>query len=166
MKNTRSLTPLLLITVLTPCVVLWHHFTEEPPIPPAPHVENCMLKLLHLDDLFLVARALLGPGYVGECRVTRGGLSAFCSYYVKGLIDGVPLTNDEQPVGSGCVVMDTMRSSCWYDDPRYPLTDKQHRDMCSDDYIANAAAQLRYGLTHGMCQRPGDQLKCRDPKEP
>jgi len=101
------------------------------------------------DDLVAMglAKELGTYCYIQE---SQGGTA--CNYYVKGRpsdsdANGLPLTNIG--LGTGCV--DEDGGSCFFQDPSYPLTQAERESMCTTSWVANAAAQLRYGIANGYC---------------
>ena len=77
-----------------------------------------------------------------------------CNYYVKGRMinmneDGVP--TDAYGRGDGCVYQPGQSFCLYMGDGYCHLTKNQSESMCTLSTIANAAAQLRYGLRNGYC---------------
>jgi len=112
---------------------------------------KCATALLSLSDSELWDMATNG-NLIGEyCRVSGPNTGTACNYYVKGEIttsyDGVPRNTDDE--GTGCV--QETEGVCYYDNAEYDLTTSEREDMCSGELEANAAAQLRYGISNGYC---------------
>jgi hypothetical protein len=125
-------------------------------------------KLLSDEDLFHYA-VNAGKGKVPRiydyCYIedATGKPSAACNYYAKGKpgpgYDGVP------GAGTGCIVgKGSWEGTCWYEDPSFLtiLTKKEVMSMCTDDYIANGAAQIRWAMQHGLCGDAPDFMSMSD----
>ena len=86
--------------------------------------------------------------------VSPPGSSNACQYYVKGRMGirtyrGVP--RNVIDLGTGCV-QESGSTFCWYMGAEYAqLTNAERESMCTDSIMANAAAQLRYGIRNGYC---------------
>ena len=111
----------------------------------------CGLLSLSDEDLFNFAL----PGPIGTyCHVINPEVGA-CDYYVRGSkireadYTGIPFLSTTL-TGTGCV--DTRgTSSCYYQSSSYDLTQEERDSMCTTSVVANAAAQLRYGIMNGRC---------------
>ena len=129
--------------------------TGEPPACTEKSTSTCPWDFT---DCQLVSAAMDGNRIGKYCRVARGGPFTTCSYYVKGRASslsghaGIPRTaNDE--LGTGCV---STGGYCFFYDERYVFeTNAQRESMCTNDWIANAAAQLRWGMENGLCEDKG-----------
>jgi len=120
---------------------------------------SCVDDYLALSDDALVNRALVSP--IGKyCRV-YDSTTGFCDWYVVGraggTYNGVPRNNADE--GTGCV-KDDSGDFCFYNDASYILTSQERSSMCTGNRVANAAAQLRFGLQHGYCGDPCEPLPC------
>lgn len=113
--------------------------------------------LLNLSDRELWLLATTGDGIGKYCHIQISDPTSnnACEFYVKGrpstsnaMYNGIPLTSITQ-VGTGCVAISS--NTCYFQDDSYPLTDEERANMCSDSIVANAAAQLRYGIKNGYC---------------
>ena len=97
-------------------------------------------------DLFKYAQ--LVHGRIGSfCSIAGPAVSpAACKYYAQAP-GGVGL-----PDSTGCIV-EKGSVSCYYRDisAHRSLTTPERDSMCTDDFIANGAAQIRCGITHGLC---------------
>lgn len=103
-----------------------------------------------LSDEELFNRALAYP--LGDyCRVHDPDGGA-CDLYVSGSpvegssYTGIPLNTNDQ--GTGCVANG---GSCYYQGAEYDLSEEERDAMCTTSAVANAAAQLRYGIRNGRC---------------
>mmetsp|Transcript_54403 Transcript_54403/g.115554 ORF Transcript_54403/g.115554 Transcript_54403/m.115554 type:complete len:606 (-) Transcript_54403:100-1917(-) len=109
--------------------------------------------LLDLSDQELFDQGL-ADGFGTHCFIQdASGTPAACDYYVKGRPsdvggDGLPLTT----VGSGSGCVDPRAPDlCYYRNADYLLTQAERDAMCTEDEVANAAAQIRYGIRNGLC---------------
>lgn len=107
------------------------------------------------DELWKIAKSQ----FIGKyCKIVTSKQVSACRYYAKGrplTYNGLPMATDG--VGTGCI-KDSADSFCYYHDPAYNLTQEEQRSMCTDSYVSNGAAQIRYGIRHQRCNDIGDPL--------
>ena len=110
-----------------------------------------------LFDYALKAGKGEGPRIYAYCYIqdATGKPGAACNYYAKGEPDGVEAGYDGVPEGTGCIVgPGSWGGRCWYANASY-LTVEERESMCTDNYIANGAAQIRWAIQNGLCHREG-----------
>jgi hypothetical protein len=97
-----------------------------------------------------------GPHIYAYCFIQDAtGLRGACNYYAKGEPDAVEPGYDGVPEGTGCIAgPGSWGGSCWYKNSSY-LTAEERKSMCTDDYIANGAAQIHWAIKKGCCHREG-----------
>ncbi|CAB9510649.1 expressed unknown protein [Seminavis robusta] len=97
--------------------------------------------------------------FIGKyCYILISDGGTACHYYAKGrplTYNGIPVNKDG--LGTGCI-KDKAGSFCYYHDPAYNLTQEERNSMCTSSYVANGAAQIRYGIRHQRCNEIGDPL--------
>lgn len=136
-----------------------------------PSINQCEEHYLALSDNDLWKEVTTG-NYVGDhCQIhIEFGGEKSCNYYAKGApdprtgSDGIPRKNSGQ--GTGCIKDDTSRF-CYLTTPlayqAYNLTFEERVSMCTEDVIANGAAQIRHGILSGLCMDEGRPLTCQLP---
>lgn len=136
-----------------------------------PSINPCEEHYLALPDDDLWKEVTKG-NYVGDhCQVhIEFGGHKSCNYYAKGAPDprtgndGIPRKNAGH--GTGCIKDDTSRF-CYLTTPlayqAYNLTFEERVSMCTEDVIANGAAQIRHGILNGLCMDEGKPLTCQLP---
>ncbi len=123
---------------------------DDPTIDTNPCAAN-IDPLLGLADGTLFKLAL--ENKLGQCRIQdgRNEPTVFCDYYVHSAVigsvghDGYP-KNPYSGDSTGCVVAPSLPKHvtfCWYG--YTPST------MCTDNYVKNAANQLRQAIMDGAC---------------
>ena len=97
-------------------------------------------------DLFEYAQLLHARGG-NFCSIAGpAGSPAACKYYAN-QAPGVGL-----PDSTGCIVNDGSVYCYYMDTNAHPnLTPWERASMCTKNFIANGAAQIRYGIMHGLC---------------
>jgi len=125
-------------------------------------VADDLTHILGLSDAKLYELAS-GGKKIGKYCYIHDPASGACNKYVKGRrspttgYDGVPRTTEDK--GTGCI-KDDASSFCFFYDTTYPLTDAERSSMCTSNQVANAAAQLRYGIENGYCNDLFDPVEC------
>jgi hypothetical protein len=126
-------------------------------------INPCEVAWLSLTDAELYDRATSGP--IGDyCYVEEGDGSGACDYYTKGRPrpnygDGVPMNRDL--TGTGCVLGG--RSTFCYPNRLDYLTQDEKDAMCTtgaQNWIPNAAAQIRWAIKNGWCMDVGVPITC------
>jgi hypothetical protein len=127
-------------------------------------IKPCEVRWLSLTDAELYGRATSGPIGV-YCYVEKAHHgSGTCDYYAKGRPrpnygDGVPMNRDL--TGTGCV-LGGKNNKCIMNKLDY-LTQDEKDAMCTtgaQNWIPNAAAQIRWAIKNGWCMDEGDPITC------
>lgn len=110
-----------------------------------------------VDDLFAAAT---DGNRVGDCYIQQNGPGGgACDLYVKSAFPGAaadrgwPKTTGGR--GTGCVRAPDFPkrvSTCYFDDPRYPLTTAERSSFCTDSGKSNAVAQLKHAIRNNACK--------------
>jgi hypothetical protein len=126
-------------------------------------INPCEVRWLSLTDAELYDRATSGP--IGDyCYVEKAHHgSGTCDYYAKGRpgpnSDGVPMNPDL--TGTGCI-LGGKNNNCYMNKIDY-LTQDEKDAMCTtgaQNWIPNAAAQIRWAIKNGWCMDEGDPITC------
>jgi hypothetical protein len=95
------------------------------------------------------------------CWITDGrGQGGACNFYAKARPDAIDVGLDGTPAGTGCI-NERGSTFCWYDNLAH-LTIDERKSMCTDDYIANGAAQIRWAIQNGLCDVAPDFMSMSD----